>query len=268
MENLNNSERIDALLNGKLSTTERAAFQEEMAKDANLEQDVKTHTLEREAIKLLLKEDYKAQIKAWRTEGSATTTLPSSAKERTLQPKARTRSLRPMLSAAASILLLLVAGFWFSNANYSGNAIASDAYTEAGSITDRSGNVQLDKNVQQGLQAYFSEQDYDGAIRSFEQAGNSVDANYYLGHSHFKLKQYGEAVSYFNQVLAATTLPSYINRSQLEYNRLLAQIGAGDTGSTFEQNLAQLIQNGQPPFNTKAQALKDKMGSFWRNLAF
>lgn len=270
MENRNYINKIDALLNGKLSADDRTAFREEITKDTALEQEVKEHVLEREAIKLLLKEDYKTQIKAWRAEGSAgataTTSTAHTAKERTLKPQVRTRSLRPILSAAASILLLVVGGFWFANNNYSNTALITDTYIDANTVGDKGGN-KLEENLQNGL-AFYIDKDYDTAIRSFRAAGNTVDANYYLGHSHFKLGEYGEAVGYFNKVLAIDDLPSHIKPNQLEYNRLLAQVGAEDTGATFQQNLEQLIQNGQPPYNTKAQALKDKMESFWRNFTF
>ncbi len=269
MENRNYTNKIDALLNGKLSASDRTAFREEVAKDATLEQEVKEHVLEREAIKLLLKEDYKAQIKAWRAEESAATTQSTAhtAKERTLKPQARSRSLRSILSAAASILLLVVGGFWFANTSYSNSTLIEDIYIAANTPGDKSGETQLEENLQNGLNAFVNE-DYDTAIRSFRATGNTIDANYYLGHSHFKLEEYAEAIGYFNKVLTVDALPAYINRNQLEYNRLLAQVGAEDTGSAFQQNLDQLIQNGQPPYNQKAQILKDKMGSFWRNFTF
>lgn len=265
MENHNYTNQIDRLLNGKLSAKERASLQETVARQPELEQAVKTQLLEREAIKLMLQEDYKAKIKTWRAEASNSTN--NIAKERTLQPQSRMRSLRPILSAAASILLLLVAGFWFADNSYSNHSLLSEAYLEAGGLGDK-GGTELDDNLQKGLQAFFDNNNYSLAIDYFQQAGNSVDAQYYLGHSHYKLGQYTEAVGYFEKVLTQTELPAYINSSKLEYNRLLAQVGAGDTGAKFEQNLENLIQNGQAPFNQKAQNLKDKLGSFWRNLVF
>lgn len=270
MENRNFTEKIDKLLQGSMDAAERTDFEREVAQDAELKQEVKAHILEREAIKLMLQEDYKAKIQAWRSEAASTNTAAPvvEAKQRILQPRTRMRSLRPILSAAASLLLLLVAGSWFANNNYSDRAMISEAYLGASDPSDKSGETVLENNLQQGLQAFFVNEDYAQAASFFENIADPVAKNYYLGHAYLKLEDYAKSVAAFDAVLSNSTLPSYIDRTKLEYNRLLAKFGSGDDNAAFQQELDAYIQSARPPYKQKAEELKAKSGSFWRGLVF
>lgn len=287
MENNYNTENIDAYLANLMDAGQRAEFEDQMAADTNLEQEVKKYALERETVKLLLKEEYRQKVKGWLNEEakeelatSSTTATGSSniPQENTpiikLEPQKEDtakvvpmKGLRRILSIAASILVLVFAAtYYFASGTYSSAAIIDSSYLMADSPGDRSGDTAGSAALIAALQTYFAE-DYQSAKTQFAQISiNEPDylaAQYYLGHTSLKLKDYSAASNAFSSLLESTNLPSFINKDKLSYNHLLAMMGEGNTGNRFQEDLQNLIDNGSPSFSQKAQVLKDKTTSFW-----
>ena len=153
MENKDYNEKIDTYIAGKMPPEERTTFEQQMKTDVALEQEVKAHVAEREAIKLLLQEDFKQSIAQWRSEGVAEK---EEAKVVTMKP-ARSRSFRRVLTLAASFLVLVVAGLgFFAQSNYSDQALINANYLTADSAGDKSGAEEVNPLIEQGKQAYFN----------------------------------------------------------------------------------------------------------------
>lgn len=290
MENNYNNENIDAYLANQMGVDERAAFEDQIAADSNLEQEVKKYALEREAVKMLLQEEYRQKVKGWlktetieKTDASVkTTTSPTDIPQEDtpvikLEPQSKDtarvvplRGLRRILSIAASVLVLVLAGtYYFASSNYSSQAIIDTNYLVADSPGDRSGDTAGSAAFVAALQTYFAE-DYQGALTQFakitEGEQDYIAAQYYLAHAALNLQDYTTSLNVFDRLLANEALPSFINKDKVRYNRLLAMMGAGKTGIDFQTDLQNLVDNGQVPFQQKAKMLQVKTTSIWFKL--
>lgn len=303
MEKNYNIEKIEAYVANRLGKAERAEFEDEIVRDSDLEMEVQRYALEREAIKIMLQDEYKSKIKGWlagaseeQTDVDTVTTpvpdLPSTdnipqedtpviklepKKEETTKTTSTTPSgeaktvkmtgLRRVLSIAASVLVLVFAGaYYYASNQYSGTSIVNGNYLLADSAGDKSGENTTTRTFSNGLQAFFATQ-YDLAKNEFLKIENSsseyASAQYYLGHIALQQNDFANAERMFSNLLNINELPSFINRDKLRYNRLLAMAGYGNVGEVFQQEVADLSRNGSAPFNKKAIELKKKTDSFW-----
>ena len=267
------TQRIDAYLDNELSPKEIASFEADLQTDTDLAAAFKVHKAEREAVLLMLKKDYKNQIKEWRNnasdeEGELVKVVNIPKKETT-----KVRPLRRILSIAASILVLLTAGsVFFGNSNYSNSALGENWYMNADTGGDKGSESSIDAAYNEGLNAFFKEKNYQKSIAAFSkvnaQSESYIDAQYYLAHANYATENYVAAIKYYNTILKATELPVYINRDKVRWNRLMAMLENNQVDDNFYKELDAVAQNGQVPFNQKAMDLKTQLGSFWRNFAF
>jgi len=269
------TQRIDAYLDNELSTKELANFEADLQTDTDLAAAFKIHKAEREAVLLMLKEDYKSQIKEWRSNASDEEDEVESAKVVSLPKKETTkvRPLRRILSIAASILVLLTAGsvFW-GNSNYSNNALGENWYMTADTGGDKGSATSIDASYNAGIDAYFNQKDYQKAITEFSkinpQSESYIDAQYYLAHANYANENYLIAIKYYNTILQARELPVYINKDKVRWNRLMAMLENNQVDDNFYKELDAIAESKRPPFNQKAIDLKKELDSFWRNFAF
>lgn len=273
--------QIDAYLDEELSAEERTEFESALAQDVQLQEELNTHRLEREAVLLMLQQDFKTKIKTWRAEESQESTsttqaeAPKEAKVVDLQKKtpAKRVSLIRRLSIAASLLLLIGFGASIWNGqNYSNSALADNYYMLADTGGDKGGTASVEADFQTGLTAFVNEKNYTRAIAAFEKIPTNspqyIEAQYYLGHAFYLSKNYNEAAKKFEMVLSNDSLPAFLNRNKIEWNQILALLAAGQTDATFEQKLNKIATDGQAPFKQKAQELQTEMNSIWRNFSF
>ncbi len=273
--------QIDAYLDEELSAEERTEFESALAQDVQLQEELNTHRLEREAVLLMLQQDFKTKIKTWRAEESQESTsttqaeAPKEAKVVDLQKKtpAKRVSLIRRLSIAASLLLLIGFGASIWNGqNYSNSALADNYYMLADTGGDKGGTASVEADFQTGLTAFVNEKNYTRAIAAFEKIPTNspqyIEAQYYLGHAFYQSKNYNEAAKKFEMVLSNDSLPAFLNRTKIEWNQILALLAAGQTDATFEQKLNKIATDGQAPFKQKAQELQTEMNSIWRNFSF
>lgn len=270
-----NFTKIDAYLNNQLSPQEKAAFESAMNQDASLQKEVKVYQLERKATQILLKNNFRDKIKKSRAVSSVSWDSIMEAEEGTETQQAakvvKIRSLRRILSLAASVLVLVLAGsVWWSNSQFSNKQLVNEGYFEAASAGNKSGGDAVNPIFQGGLQAFFVNKDYTQAIAQFSAIPTTdldyLAAQYYLGHSQLQQKEFTAAIDAFEKILQAPSIPSFINKGEVTWNQLLAYVGSGDTGANFQQKLTDLSTNGQPPFQQKAKELQAQLGSFWRKL--
>ena len=268
------TQRIDAYLDKELSSKEIASFEADLQVDKDLAAAFKVHKAEREAVLLMLKQDYKSQIKEWRSNASDEEEVePAKVVAMPKKEPARVRPLRRILSIAASILVLFTAGsiFWGST-NYSNNALGEKWYMNADTGGDKGSAASIDASYNEGVNAYFNDKNHQKAITEFSkvnpQSASYIDAQYYLAHANYANENYLMAIKHYNTVLQAAELPAYINKDKIRWNRLMAMLENNQLDDNFYKELDTIAQGGQVPFNQKAADLKKQLGSFWRNLAF
>lgn len=280
------TETIERYLNGLLPEAEKRQFEEQLGRDEALRQEVALQRAIRQAV-LEAGPTFEADIlgeidlnqkdeelrEQFRQQGER---LKKAAEDKSGGSVAKSRKLFPrrqLLAIAASILFLIVAGgLWWVNSTYSDKALAGSYYLEPDTPGTLSGDPSSSAALTSALQLLLVEQDYEGAEVALKSIGPDrpeyLQAQYFLGHVYFQQKDFESAVGPYREVFNATDLPAYINRDKVQWNLLLAQLGAGRPDAAFREQLDDLAKNGTPPFRDKAQQLRDQLNSFWAELTF
>lgn len=267
----NYTEKIEAFINQQMSAEEKAAFKAAYKSDPVLEEALKLKILERETVQLLSEQSWRANIKQWNTDINGQAHQTNSPAIVPPVKTSKVRSLRGILSIAASILLLVSLGLgWWINANFSNTGLISGQYLSAAIAGDKGGSNTFDTQYEQGVTA-FTKTDYATTVQLLESLPidnpNYIAAQYYLGHSYYLQKQYTAAIPAFQSVLAQNALPAFINRDKLKWNLALAYVANKQTNSNeLNQLLQELSTQGVAPYNQKAKDLKNDLNSFWRTM--
>jgi len=258
----NELDKIEQFFDGELSKEEL----EHALKD----KDVQEETQFFQAMTEVLAEDGKSQIKELLADVAIENVNPNlraklaAQNERLSAPKeAKVRQIRPMrriLAIAASILVLVVAGtLWFLNRSPSATLLAEQNYIVADLPGTMGGGVAEDEVFQQALNVFAAE-DWQVAQTALEEIPSTSakysEAQYFLGHIHFQQENFETAISNYQTALAAENLPNYINRDKLNWNLLLAKLGAGEN---IGDELDELIETANPPIDRMARELKEEL---------
>ena len=184
MERQDKYKVIDFYISGEMSETEKEKFEQEMAQDDEL----KTDLLEREAIYLMIEDEYRQKIKSWSQE-----------KKTSEEPTGSVRPLWQIIAIAASVLLLFCLGFiWWGNNNYSNEMLASASFEPNISALRSGDSPQI--ALKNGIEA-FQREDFAQAATEFQQIPETdasyTEAQYYLGQAYFKQKDFTSATTQF-----------------------------------------------------------------------
>ena len=123
MENFSLYEKIDAYLNGELSAEAAKVFAAEIAANADLQQQVALHGLEKEAMEVVVENDLRGKMATWNGQKSVLDT-PSVKEAKTGNKSTFFAPMTAVLggkftryawAAAASVTLLATATIWFWN---------------------------------------------------------------------------------------------------------------------------------------------------------
>ncbi|MEM9885404.1 MAG: hypothetical protein AAF849_05880 [Bacteroidota bacterium] len=269
-EEYENLERLDRFFDGNLSTESLLAIQHDLE-----QADFKEDGLFFQAMVEVVKEEGEAkraklleEIDIEKVDTNLRDELLAQSKaletKETEPPQAKIRSLRPMrriLTIAASILIIVVAGiFLYMQNNSSASQLAEENYLSADLPGTMSGGTIAPSDFQAALNAFAVEQDLSVAKSSFEQITTDnpkyAEAQYFLGHINAQNKKFEAAIDNYQAALSSGNLPNYINLDKLNWNLLLAGLGAGEDISVA---LNQLIENANPPIDKMAKALKEKI---------
>lgn len=260
-------DKIEKYFNGTLSEQEKKAFDAAIEQDTALAAAVDNFSINNDAIKLLIEDNLRIELENLRAEESLEegTNVVSIKKNK---PVAKMRILRIYLAAAVSIALLL--GFfgmsWAGN-NYSDSALSEGIYDGCNMPNVRSDSNTLHPFLE-GITAYNSG-DYSKAIPFFQ--GIVVDdpryaeAQFYLGHTLLKNKDFSKAANQFKKVQILNDL-RYMEDA--EWHQGIAQLSAGETNNEFQTLLNKITTEQNHTFNSQATALQNKLNSFWRKLVF
>ncbi len=245
-------ERIEAYLANRLTAEERTAFEQEISENSELAEAVALQRLERRAMQLALHDELRQTMQAWRAEEA------SPQQEAVVRPL-RVR-FRRTLAAAASVLVLVLAGTsWWATQQYSNEALALDANAAPRISRNRGATDQLTQ-----AQAAVNRGEYQQVLDLLE---NDTTTNAVLlrGAAYFGLGNAQEARAAYEAVLDSGSTPQ---QELAEWQLILLELADGQV--EVIQPKLQAIIDQQPPhtYQQQARELQEKLGSFWRRLAW
>lgn len=242
-------DKIEAYLKGQLDAKEKAAFEQKMATDSNLQEEVALHRLEQQSMELLVEKDIRGKMQKWKTES----------KEVTQAPKRNTIvRLGPWLAAATVALLLL---FYFlvpKEQVLSGPELAAQYYEKPKSSQERSINI----DNQNPLLEAFTLFDASNFIAAADLFGAVPAASPYywlaqewLGHSQYNANQLAQAIETFKRVVDGDVSP-YSERN--EWNLLLAYLKDNQEREA-RQVLNKVLEEEGHAYHKKVEKLKQHL---------
>lgn len=283
-------DKIDRYLDGQMPEAERQIFEQEISENPFWVEEVKKHRLEREAVQLLLTNDYSLKIKAW-----STPVFEKIQEEENVRFWIifRIYSYRNRYAAALAGILIVASLFLWSQLRFSNSAIYTQNFIDPGadlldsgkgsgidmSITD-SVELLLDqvkmayKNKQYAegirlleIESSFFDQgiwmgDSSGTVRLNGQTLTESTA-YLLGHLYLAQKEYDKAIDWFHRVSAMNAS----HRQKAEYYSLLAMLGNKQTNAEFYRLLNTIAATSPAhPYQHQAVNIQKSLQSFWRRM--
>ncbi len=195
-------ERIEQFLMNDLSESDRIAFESRLEQDEDLAAEFDRHETAHKVLDFVIAKNLKADLMELEAESKVVS----------LQSRKR-RSLRVVLSAAASVLLLV--GFFALNFLNPGNVSPSELAFENYQLRDPAGvrsagdKAGYPESLEKGLDA-LDQEDYQTASELLGSVGSEDDyyilAQFYLGHSLYLNKSYADAAVAFQNVAASEDL--------------------------------------------------------------
>ena len=187
---------IEDYFTGRLSATEKQAFEDKCAADPAFAGEVAFYISTRDRLKQELHQQKKNEFDKLYTQLAA-------------QPKPLIRRIYPYIAAAAACLILFIGWRLFfaqpSMQNIAGNYVESNLKTLGVAM----GGQQ--DNLRQGVAAY-NNGDYDQAERVFKSVSladpGNPDPIQYLGQTYLLMERYDEAIVQFDKLSQNTALYS------------------------------------------------------------
>jgi len=185
------------------------------------------------------------------------------------EPAVRPRGIFPIWKAvavAASLALLLIAGWWHGNNNYSNQTLAN-RYFDAGVLQNMvRSNGGSGSPLSSGMTA-LSSGNFGEAISFFESIPNTsaqyFEARLYLAIAHYQSGDFKSAANLSDEVSESTSR----FRQKARWLRLNALLQLNETGAPFQLLLDEAASDDTDPFyQKKAVELRGDMESFWRKL--
>lgn len=252
-------DKIEAYLFGSMTPEERTEFEAAALSDIELQTEINLHELEHQAMQILEEQDLKAQFAAWKTEKVAATEEP-----KIVQLKPR-RSLRRVLSIAASVLIVMGVGLniWVQT-TYSNDGLGN-AYRERTSLSDRNMGSTNPLNPVLDLMAAQQYEAAITAIEALEQEEYRYVALKLKAESYMQLEDFEAAIATYRTILSEN--PSQVDRMQAEYLLGLALLQNGESEAA-KVTLATIAADETHTYQAEAQALLTQLDSFWRKLVW
>lgn len=254
---MKNFNKIEAYISGEMSLIEKSAFEKQLAADKELAAEFKLQQIEEEAIAWQADQLLKNKIKKIGAENQ----LFKSAEKTPLKIR-----WKKILTAAATVTLLVAAYFIFQNNNTSPEAIALQHYikTPPSVTVTRSPDKEIDSFFKSVQKIMTDEDDkLDGSILFLKNIPSDspdfVDANYWLGHAYFKQKKYAESIAYFSKIREITDRPELTDAS--DYYLIIAHLTEHGNDDEFYKLVTTLYENKAHPYLFKIKNLHANVGS-------
>lgn len=233
-----NFNQIEQFLDDELSSEEKTTFQQAIAKDPELEKEVRKHRLVREGVATMRREELRQNIRSWRKESRS----------------ARIRRRTFQLSIAAAAVVLIGAFFFlWPSGQTSAPLMAANYYEEDLSFWSNVKSVDEPEDpLQAGIDAYEN-QNYEESVRFFQQFPNENRALYALGQSYYKQQAFNQAAEAFGQAAAGRQY-----REKARWYQLLSAMQAGQSETELLPLMETIIAAGGT-YGRKAAELKKRL---------
>ena len=231
-----------------MSAEEALRLEQEAAQDAALSAQMQQQVLEHRAMELLVQDDLRAHLRAWKSEKA------------TEQPALATRqatklSLFYRIAAAATVTLVL--GF-FARSLFLGNSaesLALRSLDESG-LSARSG---AQESTLEAVYAAKEHRDYRTALQLLDQLPPSDQtrqtATLLRGECHLRLKEYATAVWVLQGLLVSQ--PSDDLREKAEWLLLVTYVAEGKHATEANALFAKILGDDGHPYADDARRLKE-----------
>ena len=210
-------DKLDQYLLGELKGEELKAFEQEMINDEDLSKDLDLHKAVFEAVSEKEIIDYRAELDKIQVQMDAGTGSAASDNQE-VKPQATIRRLniRRVLAVAASVAVLLVAGWYVMQSGGLGGPMTADevfaANFEAPSIEDvasRSDDFEKPKMIDQFLdRLYNSEDNFKQSFKAKDYEAALKALNTMLG-ADSKFENHSEQTYYYNRGITLLHLENY-----------------------------------------------------------
>jgi len=198
-------EKIDTYLSGEMNPEEKLLFEAELA--ANNELASKFNIYKNIEKTLRIRQSYKEELAAIKNilkEPPAND--PFKSEEESAEPKTNVSRLKtiykPVLSVAASILVIILGYYLFFNKSQNSQQLASN-YIDQNISEIGQGLSSAQDSLQKGIAAY-NQKDYENALRLFQNVADSNpanrDAKEYIGYVYLLKKDYEKALEEFDEL--------------------------------------------------------------------
>jgi tetratricopeptide (TPR) repeat protein len=251
MANDTNFDRIEAFLFGQATAEEAQNLEQQAAQDAALAAEIQQQELEHRAMELMVQDELRAQMAAWKAEKAAE--QPAAAKAKVVKMDT-SRSLFYRIAAAAAVTLVL--GF-FARSMFTGSsdeAFALRSLEESG-VSARSGGTD---SALDPVYAAMEQKNYRAALSQLDQTAltdqTRQTAALLRGECYLRLKEYPAAIASLQQLLAAA--PSDDVREKAEWLLLLAYVAEGQHTAEANALFAKILGDAGHPFHDDVQRLK------------
>lgn len=247
-------DRIEKYEAGIMDAAERAAFESELASNAELRQAHALFLQTNAVIEQGIENNLRSQLQDWAKEEAK----PAAGKVVSMS------ATWVRLAAAASVALLLGwFGWQWVGTQYSDQALFASHYEKPVDQAFRAGNAQ--HPFQKGFEA-MQTGDLKAAVSFFTSITSDNErydeAQYYLGHSYLQLKAYDDALAAFTTCANGQDIRF---KEKAEWNLMLTYLEVGMTNdAAFTNLLAKMTGDANHSYHTQALKLQQELGSFWR----
>lgn len=257
-----NFERIEAYEQGQLSAEEQQRFEEELASNEALREELGLYRLSQQAVEEGIGTSLRADMEQWDQE-----------KEEKAPKPIPTRNWRWVGAAAAILLLLSI--FWLLPRGLNNRSAPelADAYFSQKIKVENLRGTAADTSLTASMAlidrgtAALAKEETEKANGLFEAAANqlseqpSTSPNYALaqlqsGILWYRIGSYARAIKAFDRVIQS---PNAKYREEARWYRLLALLAAEGASADFQLELEQLIQD--PNFSLQNRAIELKAES-------
>ena len=261
---------IEQFFKGNLNKEEVKNFTQRLNTESDFRAKVEDYKIIYSGFEVLKEKELLKQVQQWETNIRKEESVATS--DDTKPASVKIRRLRSLLAIAASILLLMGTGLsWFATNQYSNQNLAVDNYSPpfTGMLDANMGGAEAKEiPLKEGIE-FYEKQLYQEAIRYFETISDTDDkyiqAQYFLGHCYFQLKNYQVAIDKFS-VIENRNGSEYVENAT--WDKIIVMLAADYSKEAIEQAIAPILEDQKHIAFKKAQALKAKLDSGWRQLAW
>lgn len=256
-----NSDKIEAYLYNQLSEDDRKALEIAAAKDESLQEKIRLHELELEALQLIDQGQLRNQFKVWKKEKNNTVGV----KVVELKPK---RPWKRILAIAATFLVLAIAAIGvFIQTNYS-NDILADANMFDTSFSGKGTGTIAPENALRPILNLMELGNYSAAIAALNDLEDSEFRERALllkAENYYKIGNLVAAKETFKIVQQEAQNTTY--GMSADFGLAVVLVKTRETKAALS-HLNSIASNSEHLYQKEAQVLVNKLNSSWRNFVW